>query len=558
MKKENYELKESSNEEDNNPKMFSITPGLDLNKIPYDVSDPIKREHEEKQVIEVFKTPMRREVEKSLNLQMILENIKPIDYREVKFGDDYMVLKNQYENAHGDDKKSLLDKIMNMKVELDEQIVILTEHLLLKSEEKCLSLGFYNGQFYLFNGKYWKSLESDPLKLEFLGMVSEKSGLPPYIVRQKQVKNKLLDQFISTCSLPDVSHNVNEIKINFNNGTFIFANGKGSLHEYRKDDYLFYCLGFDYDPNAKAEVWQKFLDRVLPDPLCQDVLMEFIGYIFLKLNLAKGLILLGTGANGKSVINTIVEKIVGSENMCGYTLPKLCDSNGYTRAVLSNKMVNFSDEIGKGKYDHDTWKKLVSGGHIEARLPYGIPFMLENNCKFIFNANILPIAEGTHGFFRRMIIIPFNVTISEEEQDIELADKICSTDLPGIFNLVLEGMMRLVTKKRFTQSTIIDSMVSKYKKESDSVSLFIEDEQWIVSTENSRLLKDFYSLYRQYCNENGSFPLSNRKFSERLKLLGFKVLPGANHYTHVWCQKKTDIPKLDIDIVKSFLKSSTQ
>jgi putative DNA primase/helicase len=538
MKNVNDELTESSNEGDNNQKIFSITPDFDLNKLSIDASNNKEPEKKRNQNIENFKTPMRKEVEKNAELNIILNGIEELDFQEIKYANEFFRLNNKLKNAPDYEKESIKEEIKNMPVDLEEEIVIIIEYLLLKSEENGFSLGYYNGQIFIFNGKYWKRIGYEPLILEFLVMISEKSGLPPYLVRQNQVKTKMFEQFISTCSLPEISNDESEIKINFNNGTFIFMNGESFLQEFRKDDYLFYCLKFDYEPNAKAELWQTFLDRVLPDPLCQSVLLEFIGYIFLKLPLSKGLILLGSGANGKSVVNSVVEKIVSPENMCGFTLQKLCDSNGYTRAVLVGKLVNYSDEIGNGKYDRDMWKKLISGGQIEARLPYQRPFMLNCTCRFIFNANTLPLAESTHGFFRRMIIIPFNVTISEEEQDIELADKICSTNLPGIFNLVLEGMIRLVKNKRFTQSPIIDSAINKYKKESDSVSMFIEDEHWIISTENSYRLKEFYQLYKEYCTDNGYHLCSSRTFSDRLKSLGFKVLPGTNHYYYVWCIKK--------------------
>ena len=301
---------------------------------------------------------------------------------------------------------------------------------------------------------------------------------------------------------------------------------------------LFYCLNFDYEPNAKANLWRNFLDRVVPDTSCQSVLHEFIGYIFLNISLSKALILLGSGANGKSVVNTIVTKIVGEKNICGYSLQSLCDSKGYTRAVLEGKLVNYCDEIGNGKYDQDKWKKLVSGGSIEARLPFKEPFMFNNKCKFIFNANTLPIAESTHGFFRRMIIIPFDITIPEKEQDIDLADKICQSDLPGIFNIVLEKMQLLMDKKRFSKSDIIDKALDKYKTESNSVEMFIKDDLWIRSSVKHLSLKEFHALYRQYCIDNGYHAFSNKKFSNHLRKMGFEVIPGANGYFVVYCKKR--------------------
>lgn len=93
--------------------------------------------------------------------------------------------------------------------------------------------------------------------------------------------------------------------INLHNGTFEITAEYQMLREYRAEDFLRYCLDFDYDPQATAPMFKKFLDRVLPDKDCQAVLSEYMGYIFSKgLKLEKVLLLTGTGANGKSTFFT--------------------------------------------------------------------------------------------------------------------------------------------------------------------------------------------------------------------------------------------------------------
>jgi putative DNA primase/helicase len=53
----------------------------------------------------------------------------------------------------------------------------------------------------------------------------------------------------------------------------------------------------------------------------------------------------------------------------------------------------------------------------------------------IFNANELPRdEEQTNAFFRRFIIVPFDVTIPAEEQDRKLHRKIIDGELAGAFN----------------------------------------------------------------------------------------------------------------------------
>ena len=85
--------------------------------------------------------------------------------------------------------------------------------------------------------------------------------------------------------------------------------------------------------------------------------------------------------------------------------------------MIANKLVNYASEIS-GKLETSIFKQLVSGEPVEARLPYGKPFSITGYAKLIFNCNELPKdVEQTRGYFRRFLIIPFEVTIPEAEQD---------------------------------------------------------------------------------------------------------------------------------------------
>ena len=115
----------------------------------------------------------------------------------------------------------------------------------------------------------------------------------------------------------------------------------------------------------------------------------------------------GTGANGKSVFFEVVSALLGTNNVSNYSLQSLTNDNGYFRARLANKLVNYASEIN-GKLEASIFKQLVSGEPVEARLPYGQPFVLRDYAKMIFNINQLPKdVEHTNAFFRRF----FNNTI---------------------------------------------------------------------------------------------------------------------------------------------------
>lgn len=259
------------------------------------------------------------------------------------------------------------------------------------------------------------------------------------------------------------------------------------------------------------------MNEVLPDVSSQLVLAEYIGYIFTKhLKLEKALLLYGNGANGKSVFFEVVTALLGKQNVSNYTLQSITDEKGYQRAMLQNSLVNYGSEISD-KLNSDIFKQLVSVEPIEARLPYGQPFEINSYAKLIFNCNKLPKdVEQTNAYFRRFLIIPFDVTITDDKKDVDLAKKIITNELSGVFNWVLEGLNRLLKNKDFSKCDAAKKAVEQYKIESDSVKLFIRDEGYKKSVEEYILLKDLYNKYRIFCNEDGYRPVNKSNFKKRL------------------------------------------
>lgn len=150
---------------------------------------------------------------------------------------------------------------------------------------------------------------------------------------------------------------------------------------------------------------------------------------------------------------------------------------------------------------------------------------MENYAKIICNCNELPKdVEHTEGFFRRFMIIPFNVTIPVEEQDKNLHTKIVTSELSGVFNWVLSGLDRLLSNGKFTQSAIIDNVIYEYKIESDTAALFIEEKFIKTSGKPFESLDFIYQRFRDYCIENGYRAMNKKHFRKRIETYGVQVV----------------------------------
>lgn len=435
-------------------------------------------------------------------LSEMLKGIEPVNFRE------YCKMDN--------DKDKLQKKHF---------LVACIELLLKTVNENGFSLCRKSEFIYLFNSEYWENV-SDEIFKDFLGEVALKMGVDKYDAKYHDFKDNLYKQFISDAGLKEIKPTNGTTLINLSNGTFEITPKKQFLRLFKKSDFLTYQLPFAYDSEAKAPQFKKFLDEVLPEPELQNILAEYLGYIFVKnsvLKLEKVLLLFGTGANGKSVLFEILMALLGAQNVANYSLQSLTAENGNSRAMLVNKLLNYASEIN-GKLESNIFKLLISGEPVEARLLYKNTQIISDYARFMFNCNELPKeVENTNAFFRRFIILPFRVTIPPNKQDKELAKRIIENELSGVFNWVLNGLTQLLKNKDFTQSKIVQNEVLEYQKESDSVMMFLEDENYQRSIDQDRPLKDVFAEYKTYCLDSGYRLCSNRTFSSRLRKNGYTV-----------------------------------
>jgi putative DNA primase/helicase len=300
----------------------------------------------------------------------------------------------------------------------------------------------------------------------------------------------------------------NKILINLQNGTLEVSETECVLREHRAEDNLKYCLSFNYDAAATATMYTGFLNEMLPNTGMQQILHEFIGYTFTKkLKLEKSLFLYGNGCNGKSVIYDIVRGLLGKENVSSFSLSDTTKGKEYCRIRLKTKLLNYCSD-DSGNMDVSTFKQLASGEPILAREIYGSPCEIDEYAKMMFNTNILPEQKDldlTNGLYRRFIIIPFEKQVEKDNIDIHLAKKICDTELSGIFNLVLQGLMRILEKERFSECPAIEEFMKEHWDSINPAVRFINDKHYKRSIEPGPFLENMYDEFKKYCTSNSLY-----------------------------------------------------
>jgi putative DNA primase/helicase len=538
MKKEDQKLTEKNLNVRNVDKVSKIENGNIL------VHDPT-----------LYVTNMYKSMMKNKPLFELINNIPEIDFticfmRENGEEEDYnnvMELLETINNSGNPGKKASARKeLKKFEPKTPEKITLIINNLLLVSQNTSTEIGTRNYCYYYYNSDkgYWVLLQKEEIEC-LLSTAANRSGMTKLKSESTLMIKKLVEQFIQSSVIPIPTRHgpeeSDETKINLKNGTFVIGKDSQTLLDFDRKDFFTYVLPFDYNPEATCPLFYKFLNKVIPDQKTQLVMAEYIGYIFNKrLNLEKCMVLIGGGQNGKSVFFKIITALLGSENVSSYSLSNLSDNNGYYRAKLDQVLLNYSSELGGKNCNPDIVKQLISNEPVGARSIYGVPFIISNYCRLLFNANILPKnSEKSFAYFRRFIFVEFDVTISKEEKDPDLARKIIESELSGVFNWVLEGLRRLQRQRDFTSSEKIENALDKAWKESDNTALYMEDRGYRPSTRHQTLI-NLYSDYKVFCIENGYGQVSNIEFKRRLILQKFTVeSKKTNNATWVYCDNST-------------------
>jgi len=397
-------------------------------------------------------------------------------------------------------------------------LILVVQFLNEKANELNLDIIFKDGKIYMYNSEYWEVVMENEFNF-FLGEIALKMGVDKFDAKFFKFKEDLFKQFISESNFKYIKPDYQATLVNLKNGTFEISEGTSKLRNFQKEDFLTYQLPFSYDEDAKPVQFLEFLNEVLPEKELQDILAEYIGSIFIRnevLKFEKALFLYGTGSNGKSVVFDIISALLGNQNFSSYSLESLTKDKD-SRAMISDKLLNYSSEMSTN-LESDIFKKLVSREPIDARLLYKSSFIMEDYARLMFNCNELPNdIEHTNAFFRRFLIIPFKVTIEDKDQDRKLSQKILKNELPGVFNWMLDGMKRLLKNESFTSSSLVENEVTKFRRESDSVLCFIDENNYVKSVNDHTRLQVMYEEYKIYCIQNGNKPCANKKFSSRLR-----------------------------------------
>jgi len=304
----------------------------------------------------------------------------------------------------------------------------------------------------------------------------------------------------------------------------------GSRREHNPDDLLTKIANVNYDPEAKCERWGKFINEVMcGDGELSTFLQKSLGYALSgDVSLECLLILWGRKTrNGKGTLMETVLKVMGdyARSLSPASLSQKSRSGDTPSpefaSVAGVRLVTVSEPDRGMKLNVALTKRLTGGDPIIARHLHRNPIEYRPQFKIFINTNhLMEIDDETIFSSGRIKMVPFERHFEESERDHGLKDTFKKPEnASAIFNWLLKGH-QLFKTDGLTPPAKSDEALTTYRKECDTISLFMES--LLERCDDSKRTKtsDLYIKYKEWFTKFDIEGKSQKEFVDALRQKG--------------------------------------
>lgn len=295
------------------------------------------------------------------------------------------------------------------------------------------------------------------------------------------------------------------------------------------DDWLERVIPFRWNRHASCPTWlgalrtwfgcdEDFAEKVR-------ALQEFFGYVLMQhARFKKALMLYGDPNTGKSAVVTVLQNLVGRENICSIKVENMDEPEAL--APIKGKALNVISELtSKSMIADGGFKQLVSTGDaVLLNEKYQRREIYFPTAKHVIATNTLPgISDRSWGTFERLMLISFNRPIPEEKMDRALDDHLLA-EMEGIVSWSIEGAARLIQQRgQFTKIASAETQLREYRDDQNPMGDFFSE--YLV--EDVGMDISLNELRRRFCDWYGS-KVSPVGLGLMLKGLGLETVRRRN------------------------------
>jgi putative DNA primase/helicase len=311
-----------------------------------------------------------------------------------------------------------------------------------------------------------------------------------------------------------------------------------------------------------APQWETFLDQTFTgDATMVTFIQRLLGSTLIGEVREQALPFLhGPGANGKTTLMNVVQRLVGT-GQTGYSttvpaeilLASATQRHPTEIAELAGIRIAVASELEPGqKFAEAKVKMLTGSDQISARFMHQDFFTFTPSHHLFLLGNHEPdVKAGGPAFWRRMLKIPFENIVPKEQRDPGLEDRLVAEEGPQILAWIIQGA-RAYLESGLCEPETVRVATDAYEEGQDTVRQFVEDD--CVTGEASR--QDLHipvaalrKAYESWCSDNGVDPVNAKEITQRLRTLGIRSSRGGHRGTRYYdgIRLKDDGAQIDLD-----------
>ena len=313
--------------------------------------------------------------------------------------------------------------------------------------------------------------------------------------------------------------------LNCENGTLDLRTG--ALRPPARADLITKLAPVAYDPAALCPTWDAFLGRIFDaDAGLVGFMQRACGYILTgDVSAEVAFFLVGAGANGKTTLLRSLQDMLGDYAAAAPSDLLVADDKGKggatpERMLLKGARLAVCQETAEGKaLNAATMKQVTSRDLISARALYQDACEFEATHKLFLGTNHKPRVRSTdEGTWRRLLLIPFNLTIPAEERDPHMLEHL-EAERAGVLAWAVRGCLEWQAKgggmKGLDPSPAVLEATASYRQAEDVLGVFLAD-RCVIGPQDRVSKPEMMSAYQAWCTEMKETPLSSKTFGNRL------------------------------------------
>lgn len=235
-------------------------------------------------------------------------------------------------------------------------------------------------------------------------------------------------------------------------------------------------------------------------------------------------ILYGEGQNGKSVFLELI-KYLWADYATTIPIDSLLRSSFQSSGSQATpdlmklkgaRLVTTVEPNESVHLDEAKIKQLTGGDSVTARALHSDFITFTPECKiFIASNHKLQISGTDYGIWRRIHLIPFTVKIPTEQVNKNLLNEL-KEEKNGIFRWILEGL-KLYQQEGLKEPEIMATEKALYRKEMNIIETFLSECEELEENQSKQIkAAELYSLFKNWCAENGRHAYSSTKFGTEI------------------------------------------